>query len=289
MAAIAAVSRLVKAGEEILVNDDSYGGTYRIMSKIATRQGIIIKYINMSGPQGPNTLQGEISDKTKLVMIESPTNPIQRICDIRALASICHSNLLSDGGFTFLSIDNTMMSPALSRPLLFGADIVIHSATKFLSGHSDTMAGAVTVRNSSISSFSSQGETRQILHENLAEQIYFYQNAEGTALAPFDCWLVLRGVKTMALRVLRQQESALKIAQWLEKSPLVTAVLYAGLPNHPDHSLHMEQVSSLHSYLLNSLFGDYVPFSFYILFYYIAIFLLFDIFRHLVEVLWFVF
>jgi cystathionine beta-lyase len=143
MAAIAAVTRLVKCGEDIIVNDDSYGGTYRLMSMIATRQGISVRYVNMAGPDGSKNLLEAILPTTKLVMIESPTNPIQRICNIREIANICHLN--NHPGGTLLSIDNTMMSPILSRPLEMGADIVIHSATKFLSGHSDTMAGAVTV------------------------------------------------------------------------------------------------------------------------------------------------
>ena len=163
MAAIAAVTRLVKCGEEVIVNDDSYGGTYRIMSKIATRQGIRVTYIDMSGPQGPENLKRAISSVTKLVMIESPTNPIQRICNIRELGLICHGNKDIN---TLLSIDNTMMSPLLSRPLEFGADIVIHSATKFLSGHADTMAGAVIVKDIK------DGDA------SLGDSLYFYQNAE---------------------------------------------------------------------------------------------------------------
>lgn len=143
MAAIAAVTRLAKSGDDIIVNDDSYGGTYRLMSQITTRHGITVRYINMAGPEGPSNLREGILPTTRLVMIESPTNPIQRICNIRELAAVCHSNPHPSG--TLLSIDNTMMSPILCRPLELGADIVIHSATKFISGHSDTMAGAVSV------------------------------------------------------------------------------------------------------------------------------------------------
>mmetsp|Transcript_4281 Transcript_4281/g.4443 ORF Transcript_4281/g.4443 Transcript_4281/m.4443 type:complete len:537 (-) Transcript_4281:27-1637(-) len=229
MAALAAVTRIVTAGEEIIVNDDSYGGTYRLMSKIATRQGIRVKYINMSGKNGPSELKNAISSSTKLVMIESPTNPMQRICDIRALSDICHSNDHPTG--TLLSIDNTMMSPILQRPLEFGADIVIHSATKFMCGHSDTMAGAVITRDMK------EGD------KSLAEALYFYQNAEGTALAPFDCWLISRGIKTMALRVERQQKNAMQIAQWLQSIPIITSVYYAGLDDHRDHDIHITQAS----------------------------------------------
>ena len=230
MAALTAVTRLVRAGDEVIVNDDSYGGTYRLMSKVATRQGITVTYVNMAGKAGPANLQRAISSSTKLVMIESPTNPMQRICNIRELSRVCHANAHPTG--TFLSIDNTMMSPILSRPLEHGADIVIHSATKFMCGHSDTMAGAVVVR-----------DTKGDGDKTLAETLYFYQNAEGTALAPFDCWLVSRGIKTMALRVDKQQANALKIATWLQGVNVVSKVYYAGLPDHGDYDIHMQQAS----------------------------------------------
>ena len=229
MAALTAVTRIVAAGEEVIVNDDSYGGTYRLMSKVATRQGIRVRYVNMAGKSGPANLAQAINASTKLVMIESPTNPMQRICDIRELSRICHANDHPSG--TLLSIDNTMMSPILSRPLELGADIVVHSATKFMCGHSDTMAGAVITRDMK------EGD------KTLAEALYFYQNAEGTALAPFDCWLISRGIKTMALRVERQQNNALIIAEWLQTIPVITSVYYAGLKDHKDHDIHMTQAS----------------------------------------------
>jgi len=229
MAAISTVSRLAQQGDEIIVNDDSYGGTYRLMSKIATRHGIKITYVNMAGVEGLQNLRNAITSKTRLVMIESPTNPIQRICDIRNLSTICHNNDHPLG--TLLSIDNTMMSPILCRPLELGADIVIHSATKFLSGHSDTMAGVVTVKDIP------NGE------KNLPDTIYFFQNAEGTALAPFDCWLVLRGLKTMSLRVKEQQRNAHEVALWLKSHSLITKVIYPGLHDHPDYDLHHSQAS----------------------------------------------
>ena len=229
MAALSAVVRVAQAGEEIILNDDSYGGTYRLLSKVCARQGIKIRYVNMSGKAGPSNLAEAISSITKLVMIESPTNPMQRICDIRELARICHSNSHPVG--TLLSVDNTMMSPVLSRPLELDADIVVHSATKFMSGHSDTMAGAVVVREKAEGS------------KTLGETIYFYQNAEGTALAPFDCWLVLRGIKTMPLRIQKQQINALIVAEWLKTVPLVTRVYYAGMEDHPDFDIHSRQAT----------------------------------------------
>ncbi len=221
-----------QAGEEILVNDDSYGGTYRLLSKVATRQGILVRYVNMAGKTGPAALAESITPLTRLVMIESPTNPMQRICDIRELARICHHS--SSGHHPLgilLAVDNTMMSPVLSRPLEYGADIVVHSATKFMSGHSDTMAGAVIVKDIKDG------------NKTLAESIYFYQNAEGTGLAPFDSWLVLRGIKTMALRVEKQQQNALRISEWLQTVPIIKKVYYAGLPDHLDYDIHSQQAN----------------------------------------------
>ena len=230
MAAISTICKLVAAGEEVIVNDDSYGGTYRLVSKLLTRQGITVKYLNLAGVEGPTTLSAALTAATRLVLIESPTNPMQRICNIAALARVCHAGSHEVG--TLLAVDNTMLSPILSRPLELGADIVMHSATKYICGHSDTMAGVVTVRPG----IEKNGKT-------LAESIYFCQNAEGTALAPFDAWLVLRGLKTMSLRVYRQQENAMQIARWLKAHPLVTSVLYAGLEDHPDFAIHRTQSS----------------------------------------------
>jgi len=233
MAAISAVSRLAQAGDEIIISDDSYGGTYRLASKVSLNLGIKIRFLNLSGELGVKNLAKEINSSTRLVMIESPTNPMQRICDIRALAKICHENNHPKG--TLLSVDNTMLSPIFSRPLEIGADIVIHSATKFLSGHSDTMAGVVTTKNIP------DGD------RSLPQTLYFYQNAEGTALAPFDSWLILRGLKTMSLRVKQQQANAIIVANWLQASPLVTQVIYPGLKDHPDHALHCSQAAGFGS------------------------------------------
>lgn len=233
MSALTTVSHLVKEGEEVIVNDDSYGGTYRLMSKVATKQGINVRYVNMAGKDGPANLKAALSPITRIVMIESPTNPMQRICNIRDLAKLCHENEGANGLSTLLSIDNTMMSPILQRPLELGADIVVHSATKFMAGHSDVMAGAIVVRDTKPDH---EGKT-------LAQHVYFHQNAEGTALAPFDCWLVARGLKTMALRVKAQQANAIQVAQWLSTIPHIKKVYYAGWEHHPDYNIHMSQAS----------------------------------------------
>ncbi|KAI9913182.1 hypothetical protein PsorP6_006030 [Peronosclerospora sorghi] len=220
MAALSAVSRLAHAGDEIVLSDDSYGGTYRLLSKVATKNGIVVKYVDLSGPLGPKNLRDALSEKTKLVMMESPTNPMQRICDIQRLAEVTHTV------GALLSVDNTMMSPILQNPLTLGADIVVHSATKFICGHSDTMSGLVVAKD-----------------PELCRDIYFYQNAEGTGLAPFDCWLLLRGIKTMSLRVLAAQKNAVKIAQFLQDHPLITSVYYTQLlpEKSSDRQIHDSQ------------------------------------------------
>ncbi|CAM9574453.1 unnamed protein product, partial [Sphacelaria rigidula] len=188
MAALSAVTRIVRTGQEIILNDDSYGGTYRLLSKVAARNNVKIRYVDMSGPAGPANLASVITDNTKLIMIESPTNPMQRIINIPDICRVAHSK-------------NAL------KPIKLGADLIVHSATKFISGHADVMAGVVVAKN-----------------QELAEQIYFFQNAEGTGLSPFDSWLLLRGVKTMHLRVERQQENAIRVASFLKAHPAITQV-----------------------------------------------------------------
>lgn len=230
MAALAAVTRLVKAGEEIVAGDDIYGGSDRLLSQVVPKSGIVVKRVDTTNL---DEVAAVIKPWTKLVWLESPTNPRQQICDIRKIAKMAHAH------GALVLVDNSIMSPVLSHPLELGADIVMHSATKFISGHSDLMAGVLAVRG-----------------ESLAKQVYFLQNAEGAGLAPFDCWLCLRGIKTMALRVEKQQENAQKIAEFLSSHPRVKKVNYAGLPDHPGRSLHFSQASgagSVLSFLTGSL------------------------------------
>ncbi|KAB1222233.1 Cystathionine beta-lyase, chloroplastic [Morella rubra] len=230
MAALAAVSHLVETGEEIVAGDDLYGGSDRLLSKVIPKTGILVKRVNTSDL---DEVASAIGPKTKLVWLESPTNPRQQISDIRKLAEMAHKH------DALLLVDNSIMSPALSQPLTLGADIVMHSATKFIAGHSDLMAGVLAVKG-----------------ESLAKDLYFLQNAEGTGLAPFDCWICLRGIKTMALRVEKQQENAQKIAEFLVSHPRVKKVYYAGHPDHPGHDLHYSQAKgagSVLSFLTGSL------------------------------------
>lgn len=220
MAALSAVTRLAHSGDEIVLSDDSYGGSYRLLSKVASKNGVIVKYVDLSGADGPKNLAAAVTEKTKLVMMESPTNPMQRICDIKRLSEAAHTV------GALLSVDNTMMSPILQNPLLLGADIVVHSATKFICGHSDTMSGVVIAKD-----------------PELCRDIYFYQNAEGTGLAPFDCWLLLRGVKTMSLRVMQAQTNAEQVASFLRDHPSVIKVHYSSLlpTNSVDRQIHDSQ------------------------------------------------
>ncbi|KAF3614032.1 Cystathionine beta-lyase [Capsicum annuum] len=230
MAALAAVTRLVKAGEEIVAGDDIYGGSDRLLSQVVPKSGIVVKRVDTTNL---DEVASVIKPWTKLVWLESPTNPRQQICDIRKIAKMAHAH------GALVLVDNSIMSPVMSHPLDLGADIVMHSATKFISGHSDLMAGVLAVRG-----------------ESLAKQVYFLQNAEGAGLAPFDCWLCLRGIKTMALRVEKQQENAQKIAEFLSSHPRVKKVNYAGLPDHPGRSLHFSQAKgagSVLSFLTGSL------------------------------------
>lgn len=215
MAAITATCALVPAGEEILACVDLYGGTYRLLSQVVARQGVRVRYVDTSDPE----LLAEAFDPApKLVLVETPTNPFQSVTDLFRLCELARA------AGSLVAVDNSLMSPYLQRPLECGADVVIHSATKFLNGHSDVTAGVVITNN-----------------DELAEQIGFYQNATGTALAPFEGWLLARGMKTLPLRVDKQQSNAGLLARYLRSHPLVERVHYVGLPDHPGKAVHERQ------------------------------------------------
>jgi len=215
MAAIAAVTHLLQNGDEILADWDLYGGTSRLFAQVLNRSGI---QTNLADAQDLEAFAAAITPKTKLLYVETPTNPLLRILDLKALADLAHAHNL------LLAVDSSAMSPYLQQPLALGADIVIHSGTKFLSGHSDVTAGAIIVKD-----------------QDLAKQLYFLQNAEGTALSPFDSFLFLRGLKTLKLRQDAQQQNAAAITKFLEQHPKVEAVLYPGDPTHPGYALHQQQ------------------------------------------------
>eukprot|EP00931_Biecheleriopsis_adriatica_P066096 TRINITY_DN4050_c0_g1_i1.p1 TRINITY_DN4050_c0_g1~~TRINITY_DN4050_c0_g1_i1.p1 ORF type:complete len:643 (-),score=120.98 TRINITY_DN4050_c0_g1_i1:67-1941(-) len=202
MAALHTVFRLLKKGDEVLLNEDIYGGTHRLLTQDAINCGIIVTFTDTTDLA---LVESQISPKTKLIHTESPSNPRMRITDLTSLANIAHKNGV------LLSVDSTMMPPVICKPLTLGADIVTHSATKFFSGHADCTAGLVCVRD-----------------PELAHRIAFLQNCEGTALAPFECFLLLRGIKTMYLRVKRAQETAEEVAAFLMRHPCVKEVYFPG-------------------------------------------------------------
>jgi cysteine-S-conjugate beta-lyase len=223
MAAIAAVAHTLRSGDEIVADSDLYGGTCRLFTRILERAGIRASYADAGNPEA---FAARITPRTRLLFVESPTNPLLRVVDLRALAALAHDN------HALLAVDNSSMSPYLQNPLSLGADIVVHSATKFLSGHADVMGGVVVVRDA-----------------QLAEDIYLMQNGEGNALAPFDCFLVLRGLKTLKLRIDAQQRNALAIAEFLAADPRAGRVFYPGLGSDPGYALQQRQASGAGSVL----------------------------------------
>lgn len=215
MAAITALTRLLSAGDEIIAGNDLYGGTVRLLEQVLPRFGITVRYVDTSDIE---KVEAAITPQTRIVLIETPTNPQLKVADISAIADIAHK------AGAWLAVDNSMLSPCLQTPIALGADVVIHSATKFLGGHSDVTAGALITNNA-----------------ELHRQIAFFQNAEGTGLAPFEAWLLLRGIKTLALRVERQNDSALKVARSLANDKRVSSVYYPGLETHPGFEIHQKQ------------------------------------------------
>ncbi len=216
MAATHCAVMLLKAGDHILAGSDIYGGTYRLLHKIANRAGIEVSLVPA---HDLTALQSSFRPSTKMVWIESIGNPLMSIPDIRKVAEITHAN------DAILGVDNTFATPLLVRPIELGADIVMHSATKYLGGHSDCLAG-VLVSNT----------------ESLHRELYFTQNATGAVLGPFESFLLARGLKTLELRVREQSKSAMTLAQWLKAHPKVTRVLYPGLEEHPGHALAASQM-----------------------------------------------
>jgi cystathionine gamma-lyase len=215
LAATTAVFSLLKPGDEVAAAADLYGGTYRLLERVFKPWGLSARYTDDPRPEAFAKI---ITSKTRLVWIETPTNPLLQILDIAAIADLAHkANAL-------LAVDNTFASPYLQQPLRLGADLVIHSTTKYLGGHSDVVGGAVVGR----------GE--------LLQPIAFYQNAAGGVPGPFDAWLTLRGIKTLSIRMERHCGNARQLADWLTKQPIVRKVYYPGLPDHPGHALARKQM-----------------------------------------------
>lgn len=217
LAAVLAVFSLVKGGEHILVSEDIYGGTYRLIEECLHPHGVLVDYADFSRPE---TLAERIRPNTRMLYAETPTNPMMKVVDIASVAAIAHAHGAS------LVIDNTFLTPLFQQPLTLGADIVLHSATKFLAGHHDTMAGLVVTK-----------------HKADAERLALLQRTQGTGLAPFDSFLVLRGMKTLALRMKRHEENAIRVAAWLKEHPKVEKVHFIGLPEHPSYEVTKKQCS----------------------------------------------
>lgn len=214
MAAITTVMELFQPGDHLIVDTDLYGGTIRLFDHISRKNGIQITYVNCSKAD----IKTFIRNNTKAVFIETPTNPMMNVTDIEALAAVTKANRL------MLIVDNTFLSPYLQNPLVLGADVVIHSGTKYLSGHNDTIAGFVVVND-----------------DELSERLRFLYKTTGAGLSPFDSWLLLRGIQTLAVRMDRAQENAQLLAKWLLNRDEVTRVLYPGLKEHPGYDVMKKQ------------------------------------------------
>jgi cystathionine gamma-lyase/cystathionine beta-lyase/cystathionine gamma-lyase/homocysteine desulfhydrase len=228
MAATNAVLTMVKAGQRVVVSDNVYGGTHRLFTKVLAQYGVSFEFLDASDPAAFDRAAGDFA----MLWIETPTNPLMKICDVRALAEVARRRR------ALLVVDNTFLSPFFQRPLELGADVVVHSTTKFLNGHSDSVGGVAVVKDPA--------------H---AQWLQFYQNAAGAILSPFDSWLVLRGTKTLALRMPRHEENARKIAPFLRESRKVRKVYWPGFTDHPGHDVHRRQASGFGSMISFDL-GD---------------------------------
>jgi cystathionine beta-lyase len=230
LAAIDAVVKLLKSGDEIVAVDDIYGGAYRLFTAVYEQYGIKVHFVDTSDLE---KVAAAITPNTKLIWLETPTNPTLKISDISAIAKIAKANNC------LLCVDNTFATPVLQQPLLLGADIVIHSATKYLGGHSDLIAGILVAKD-----------------EQVGARLKFFQNACGAVLAPFDSWLVIRGIETLHLRMKHHSRTALKVAQYLTTHPAVAEVYYPGLLTHPNHSIALTQSKTGGGIISFSLVND---------------------------------
>ena len=230
MAAVDAAIKLLSQGDEVISTNYLYGGTYRSFTKIYSRFGLGFHFTDMTRPENISAL---INSKTKMIWVETPTNPMLNIIDIEAVAAIAKAHQL------LLVVDNTFASPYLQNPLDLGADIVLHSATKYLGGHSDVVSGALIVKDA-----------------ELADRLYFIQNGNGAVPGPQDCFLVLRGIKTLHLRVQRACENAEKVAHFLASHPKVDKVYWPGFPEHPNHAIAKKQMRGFGGMVSFTLVGD---------------------------------
>ncbi len=216
MAATDAITSLLESGDHVVVTDTTYGGTFRLFDQVKTRYGLTFTYVDTSQP---DLVERAITPSTRMLFVETPTNPVLRLADLRRLAEIAHARDVR------LVVDNTFASPYLQRPLTLGADIVVHSTTKYLNGHSDSIGGIVVVSR-----------------EDDLEWLRFIQNAAGAIMSPHDAWLVLRGTKTLAVRMAQHNANGMALARFVADHPKVGLVNYPGLPDHPQHELACTQM-----------------------------------------------
>jgi len=229
MAAVDAAISILRPGDHIVSSANIYGGTYRLFESVAVPRGIRFTYVDGTNP---DAFEAAIEPATKMLWIETPANPLLQLVDVRAVASIAKRRSL------VLVADNTFSSPYFQRPLTQGADVVIHSTTKYISGHSDVIGGALATNNL-----------------DLHTQYAFYQNAVGAVPGAFDCWLSLRGLKTLAVRMRQHESNANAIARWLDKNPKANGVIYPGLPSHPQHALAKSQMDGFGAMITFQLKG----------------------------------
>ena len=216
MAAIGAIATLLNSGDHVVVTDNTYGGTFRLFEQVLTRYQLAFSYVDTSRSE---LIEQAMRPETRLLFLETPTNPVMRLTDIARAAEIAHARDVR------VVVDNTFASPCVQRPMEFGADLVVHSTTKYLNGHSDSVGGVVIA-----------------MRDEDIEWLKFIQNAEGAILSPFDSWLVLRGTKTLALRMAQHNANGLALAEFLASLPAVKSVFYPGLPSHPQHELARRQM-----------------------------------------------
>ncbi len=216
LAAMDAVIKLLNPGDEVVSTNDLYGGSYRLFKQIFEKYGITFHFIGM---QDPGKIEGYINDKTKLICVETPTNPMMNIINIKAVSDMARKHGV------LLAVDNTFATPYIQQPLDLGADIVMHSATKYLGGHSDVVVGGLVVKD-----------------KTLADKLYFIQNASGAVCGPMDSFLVLRGIKTLHVRMQRHNENGIAIANFLADHPKIEKVYWPGFEDHPNHNVAKEQM-----------------------------------------------
>jgi cystathionine gamma-lyase len=220
----------MKSGDHVLCSDDVYGGTFRIFDKVLKNFNLETTFVDMTQKKD---LESSFKANTKLVWVETPSNPLLKVLDIAEIVTLSHKK------GALVGVDNTFMSPYFQKPLNLGADLVLHSTTKYMGGHSDVVGGVIVTSNS-----------------DLAQKLYFHQNAVGSVPGPLDCFLVLRGLKTLHVRMKRHEENALVLSQFLEKNPKVEKVLYPGLSSHPQHALAKKQMSGFGGMITFFIKGD---------------------------------